>query len=325
MTPVEPATTTTVVRLPRLLEELKKHVPAERAPKIDELIAQASGELTHELQASIKAGMRSLASKSELNAAVGALMAVGAAAAPAPEVATETVAPSDLPPLEELLGSLTHPTAIVHAFHCREPSCTVEGCRPMAAKLARLREHVSSCRTPAGCALCRMWSVLECCRDTSHLRFGGGAPLVGAASGQPAQWHAGTAVPGPAGQSGLPHAFAEAAGPSAAPTAKRAGDVSPGAPAKRTRRRAAAAAKGGPPAEATPSATAYAELLGAQGALHPPGGGAPVGYPVPTALAPVDAAMAAVLRQKPPPPGRVEPPVAARGGAKKGRGKRAAA
>ena len=58
-------------------------------------------------------------------------------------------------------------TSLIHAFHCRTPSCPVAACASMSAKLERLHQHVSRCNEK-GCVLCSMWTYLKYYRDSSE-------------------------------------------------------------------------------------------------------------------------------------------------------------
>jgi len=183
-------TTTVTLSLPRLIQTLKRQLPADRSVQFDALLVLAA-DPSPEQQKQIKVQMCAIASPAELTAAVNALMDEGssdsavpatapAAAAPAASQSglptpTYSAPPVDLPPatdaeppLEALFGQLDKEefrTCLIHAFHCRTPSCPVPGCEAMCQKLERLHTHVSSCSAP-GCVLCRMWTYLKYYRDS---------------------------------------------------------------------------------------------------------------------------------------------------------------
>lgn len=49
---------------------------------------------------------------------------------------------------------------LLHAFHCRTPSCPISGCTALSAKLQRLQVHMGSC-TEETCLLCGIGSYLR--------------------------------------------------------------------------------------------------------------------------------------------------------------------
>mmetsp|Transcript_51341 Transcript_51341/g.85140 ORF Transcript_51341/g.85140 Transcript_51341/m.85140 type:complete len:466 (-) Transcript_51341:156-1553(-) len=164
-------TTTVTLSLPALIQQLKDHVAEGKRPQLDELVLQAQQPEQH---AAVKQQMSSLATQAELRAAVNALLdrqsaAPAAAQQAAPEAASKPE--SDLPmPLEALFGDMPKEefrTSLIHAFHCRTPSCPVPGCLEMTGKLERLHQHVSSCSAP-GCILCRIWTYLKYYRDSGE-------------------------------------------------------------------------------------------------------------------------------------------------------------
>jgi len=183
------STTTVTLSLPSLIEQLKDIVSEDRKEPLDALLRQAK-ESTHE-QVHIKKQMIALATPDELRAAVNAIMAAAEASASSqqsetPAAAAAPPAPaeqagssnslsqqmpdptSELEQLETMFDDTTKEhfrTTLIHAFHCRTPSCPVPDCEAMSAKLERLHQHVSSCSTP-GCVLCRMWTYLKYYRDS---------------------------------------------------------------------------------------------------------------------------------------------------------------
>lgn len=184
--------TTLTVSLPSLIEELKNHVSADKAPQLDRLVAQARDSPSE--HALIKRKMGELASADQLRAAVNALMdRCGAAPVPAPpssggspaEAACSSSSasgssPSALPPeLRALFGDVSEEdfrARLIHAFHCRAPSCPVPGCVSMSSKLERLHAHVSGC-TGENCVLCRMWTYLKYYRSSMDGAGPGSAPM----------------------------------------------------------------------------------------------------------------------------------------------------
>jgi hypothetical protein len=184
--------TTLTVSLPSLIEELKNHVSVDKAPQLDRLVAQARDSPSEHAQ--IKRQMGELASADQLRAAVNALIDKCAAApVPAPPPPGEsppgaTCSSSSasgsgvcgLPPeLRALFGDVSEEdfrARLIHAFHCRAPSCPVPGCVGMSSKLERLHTHVSGCGGDS-CVLCRMWTYLKYYRSSMDGAGSGSAPM----------------------------------------------------------------------------------------------------------------------------------------------------
>jgi len=180
--------TTLTVSLPSLIEELKNHVSADKAPQLDRLLSQARDNPTEHAQ--VKRRMGEMATADQLRAAVNALIekcAAAPVAAPAagssPPVASASsftghAETSELPPeLLSLFGDMPKEdfrARLIHAFHCRTPSCPVPGCVGMTSKLERLHTHVSSC-SGENCVLCRIWTYLKYYRDSMDQAVMGGA------------------------------------------------------------------------------------------------------------------------------------------------------
>jgi hypothetical protein len=184
--------TTLTVSLPSLIEELKNHVSADKAPQLDRLVAQARDSPSEHAQ--IKRQMGELATADQLRAAVNALIDKCAAApVPAPAASGNSTAEaacsststsgsslSGLPPeLRALFGDVSEEdfrARLIHAFHCRAPSCPVPGCVGMSFKLDRLHAHVSGC-SGENCVLCRMWTYLKYYRSSMDGAGSGSAPM----------------------------------------------------------------------------------------------------------------------------------------------------
>lgn len=184
--------TTVTVTLPALIDELKNHVSADKAPELDRLVAQARDNPKE--QAAVKRRMGELATRQQLTAAVNALIERSATApVPAPalssgadssspsasgsEAGGSVSLPAELLPLIDSLDKEDFRASLIHCFHCRTPSCPVPGCVPLTAKLERLHAHVSSCTAAQaqGCALCRMWAYLKDYRDAVDHNSAAGA------------------------------------------------------------------------------------------------------------------------------------------------------
>lgn len=52
---------------------------------------------------------------------------------------------------------------LLHAMHCRVPSCPIAGCNQLAPKVQRLQGHVSTCNL-GDCLLCSIWKYLRECQ-----------------------------------------------------------------------------------------------------------------------------------------------------------------
>ncbi|EOD22490.1 hypothetical protein EMIHUDRAFT_454354 [Emiliania huxleyi CCMP1516] len=184
--------TTVTVTLPALIDELKNHVSADKAPELDRLVAQARDNPKE--QAAVKRRMGELATRQQLTAAVNALIERSATApVPAPALSSGADSsspsasgseaggsgslPAELLPLIDSLDKEDFRASLIHCFHCRTPSCPVPGCVPLTAKLERLHAHVSSCTAAQaqGCALCRMWAYLKDYRDAVDHNSAAGA------------------------------------------------------------------------------------------------------------------------------------------------------
>ena len=86
--------TTVTVTLPALIDELKNHVSADKAPELDRLVAQARDNPKE--QAAVKRRMGELATRQQLTAAVNALIE-RSATAPVPAPALSSGADSSSP------------------------------------------------------------------------------------------------------------------------------------------------------------------------------------------------------------------------------------
>ena len=190
--------TTSAVSLPLvdIIEALAHHVPMEKRQTVL-LLARLAREKPEQEQR-VKEQLLIVGGADALRAAVCSLLGAQdkagsssssssssnssvAAPAPAPEVAVRPPSPplrlaplhpvptSDprMPPanMAAIFGS-TQPNdefraSLIHAFHCRTPSCPVAGCESLTSKLGRLQQHVSSC-TESYCLLCRIWTYLKC-------------------------------------------------------------------------------------------------------------------------------------------------------------------
>lgn len=151
-----------------LLEQLKDHVDADKLPRLLQLKKQAVER--PEEQVKLKRDILMLAGAEALRAAVGALME-RSRTPPTPEPPPPPPEPPALSLWPENMSKDDFKTSLIHSFHCRTPSCPVEGCASFTAKLHRLHQHVSSCNT-AGCVLCSMYSYLKYYRDSSDQSAG---------------------------------------------------------------------------------------------------------------------------------------------------------
>eukprot|EP00322_Chrysochromulina_rotalis_P027136 CAMPEP_0115847502 /NCGR_PEP_ID=MMETSP0287-20121206/10416_1 /TAXON_ID=412157 /ORGANISM="Chrysochromulina rotalis, Strain UIO044" /LENGTH=603 /DNA_ID=CAMNT_0003301339 /DNA_START=20 /DNA_END=1831 /DNA_ORIENTATION=+ len=199
-----------------IVEALALHVPPERRPQV-QMLARLAREKPEQEQRvkeqllviggadALRAAVCSLvgAPAKQRSAPPPALQQLPASAPPAPSSSVgfaplqATGEPPMPPNMQAILGS-TQSTqefkaSLIHAFHCRTPSCPVAGCVALTSKLARLQQHVSTCNENA-CLLCRIWTYLKYYHD-AH------GPLAAAPSsglqmpGMPAgaqllpQWH----------------------------------------------------------------------------------------------------------------------------------------
>jgi hypothetical protein len=162
--------------LEALVEELANHVPPEKRPQV-ELLRRLAHEKPDQ-HVRVKQQMIEIGGADALRAAVSALCDAGnkapAAAAPAPSPAPPPpvwptgVEPPMPPSLPQIFGSTASTpqelqdfkTELLHAFHCRTPSCPISGCAGLSAKLQRLQLHISSC-TENTCLLCSIWTYLR--------------------------------------------------------------------------------------------------------------------------------------------------------------------
>eukprot|EP00967_Tisochrysis_lutea_P020425 scaffold23204_cov23-Tisochrysis_lutea.AAC.1 len=177
--------TTVTVSLPSLIEELKSQLPAHLSPKLDTLLSHARDSPS--LHAHVKQQMSEIASPAQLRAAVNALIDKAAAVTPEPARGSDRASSSsDLPPqLVALFGDISaedFKACLIHAFHCRTPSCPVPGCATMAAKIERLHAHVAGCGVE-GCVLCRIWTYLKHYRTVADGGGLAGGGSTGSAAG----------------------------------------------------------------------------------------------------------------------------------------------
>lgn len=166
---------TVSLSLEGIVEELANHVEPEKRPQV-ELLRRLAREKPDQ-HAKVKEQMLLVGGPEALRAAVSSLVSKQkkeAAAAPKqpppppPPACPTHDAPLMPPNLPQIFGSSASTPAelkqfhdeLLHAFHCRSPSCPVSGCKDFSAKLQRLRLHISSCNENS-CLLCSIWSYLS--------------------------------------------------------------------------------------------------------------------------------------------------------------------
>merc|ERR1719224_266586 len=64
--------------------------------------------------------------------------------------------------------------ALVHAFHCQDPSCQITTCANTKRVLGRMEAHVQGCRQEVGgtdeCKVCKLWQALHRTRGNGNPR-----------------------------------------------------------------------------------------------------------------------------------------------------------
>ena len=176
-----------------IVEELLLHVPPERRPQV-ELLVRLAKEKPHQL-AKVKEQAMIIAGPEAFRAAVTAVVSAQTKshASAAPAAAPRSALPRSMPPLpplggvssfveppmpanlQAIFGSLQSPeefkASLLHAFHCRTPSCPVPECANLTTKLERLHQHISSCTAgpEESCLLCRVWTYLKFFREMSSM------------------------------------------------------------------------------------------------------------------------------------------------------------
>jgi len=62
--------------------------------------------------------------------------------------------------------------ALVHAFHCQDPSCQITTCANTKRVLGRMEAHVQGCRQEVGgtdeCKVCKLWQALHRTRGNGN-------------------------------------------------------------------------------------------------------------------------------------------------------------
>lgn len=160
------------ISLPDLLEELIHRAVGECREKLV-LLSRRARANTMPAQ-TVKHEMVMLVGAVAIREAVSGLVAkrTGRKAAEGtvsePSCAPEpTPVPADtsISPMFNCMHKEEFRMSLVHAFHCRTPSCPVPQCANLHERLERLHRHVSSCSAET-CVLCQMWrSLNDYCED----------------------------------------------------------------------------------------------------------------------------------------------------------------
>ena len=164
--------------LESLVEELANHVEPEKRPQV-ELLRRLAREKPDQ-HAKVKEQMLRIGGPEAMKAAIAALLgSTRKTPSPPPQAPPPPPLPPTMswpdgnePPMPPNLPAIFGSTAstpeelqafkseLLHAFHCRTPSCPISGCCDLSTKLQRLQVHVATCKEDT-CLLCGIASYLR--------------------------------------------------------------------------------------------------------------------------------------------------------------------